>query len=153
MYQLLSQVSGRAGRDKERGQVLLQTYEPHNHILHSIINNNQKAFLSAELNDREISNTPPFSRIAIISILCKKESKLIEFTYEMSDVMPTLKNLIIFGPSPAPISFLKGNYRYRFIIKAQKNINIQKMIKQWLDHLTIPHSIKIKIDIDPYNFN
>ena len=153
MYQLLSQVSGRAGRDKERGEVFFQTYEPNNHILYNIINNDQKAFFAAELADREISNTPPFSRIAVINILCKQELKLLEFAYKMSDFKPSIENLSILGPSSAPLSLLKGNYRYRFILKAKKNINIQKIIQHWLGQITIPHYIKIRINIDPYNFN
>ena len=153
MYQLLSQVSGRAGRDKEQGQVFFQTYEPNNHILHSIIHNDQEAFFAAELADREISNTPPFSRIAVINIACKKELKLLEFAYRMSDLKPSIENLSIIGPSSAPLSLIKGNYRYRFILKAKKNTNLQKIIIHWFNQTTIPYYIKIKVDIDPYNFS
>ncbi|WHQ46641.1 MAG: primosomal protein N' [Candidatus Midichloria sp.] len=153
MYQLLSQVSGRAGRANERGQVFLQTYEPHNHILHSIINNNQNAFFEAELQNREASNTPPFSRIAVITISCRQENRLLEFAYKMSDIMPVLENLTVLGPSSAPLSLLKGNYRYRFILRAKKNISIQKIINHWLEQADVPHHIKIKIDVDPYSFS
>ncbi|WP_083809588.1 helicase-related protein [Candidatus Midichloria mitochondrii] len=153
MYQLLSQVSGRAGRANERGQVFLQTYEPNNHILHSIINNNQNAFFEAELHDREASNTPPFSRIAIITLSCRQENRLLEFAYKMSDTAPALENLTVLGPSSAPLSLLRGNYRYRFILRAKKNIFIQKIITHWLEQVEVPHYIKIKIDIDPYSFS
>ena len=58
----------------------------------------------------------------------------------------------ILGPAPAPMHLLRGQYRYRLLIKANRNVNIQKMLDNWLANVKIPSTIKLKVDIDPYSF-
>ena len=65
---------------------------------------------------------------------------------------PQYEKITILGPAPAPISLIRGKHRYRFLIKSSKNINIQKVVKNWIKKLKIPASIRLKIDIEPYSF-
>ena len=153
LYQLLNQVSGRAGRDNEQGHVILQTYDPDNHILKSILDNDQERFIENELEDRAISNTPPFSRIAIISISASNEKKALKFAYQLSTSVPSIQGLVVLGPSSAPLYFLKNKYRFRFVLKAHKDLNLQKIVTSWLEAYAVPSYINLKIDIDPYNYN
>ena len=62
------------------------------------------------------------------------------------------KNVKIFGPAPAPIYFLRGRFRRRFLIKSDKNVNIQDVILNWTRKTNIPNHIKLTIDIDPFSF-
>ena len=59
---------------------------------------------------------------------------------------------MILGPAPAPMYYLRGKYRYRFLIKSTKEVNIQKVIKDWVYKIKIPYTIKLVVDIDPYTF-
>ena len=65
---------------------------------------------------------------------------------------PFFKNVKIFGPAPAPIYFLRGRFRRRFLIKSDKNVNIQDVILNWTRKINIPNYIKLTIDIDPFSF-
>ena len=57
-----------------------------------------------------------------------------------------------YGPIDSPLSYLKNYYRKRFLIVVDKKINIQNILKKWLSMVEIPSSVKLKVDIDPYNF-
>ena len=65
---------------------------------------------------------------------------------------PRYEKITVLGPAPAPISLLRGKHRYRFLIKSSKNINIQKVVKNWINKLKKPASIRLIIDIEPYSF-
>ncbi len=153
-YQLLYQVIGRAGREKERGTVLVQTHEPLNPLLKCLVNGKKQDFTDLELQYRKEANMPPFTRLAIIHFTSSNEGKLIEYAEMIAKFAPDMSDkLIVWGPSPSPLTILNKKFRYRFIVKAEKNINLQKIIKNWISVCPIPNSVKVKIDIDPYNFS
>ncbi|CAL7960071.1 Primosomal protein N' [Alphaproteobacteria bacterium] len=152
-YQLLHQVMGRAGRGKEQGQIILQTHEPDNALLKYIAAYNREGFMELELQNRQIAKVPPFTRLAMITISAKDEIKLLTVLKQLSSHIPTSNdNLLILGPAPAPLMQLRNFFRYRFIIRADKKINVQKTIKEWLSNAKLPPNFKIKIDIDPHTF-
>lgn len=151
-YQLLHQVAGRAGRETDRGIVLLQSFEPNNLVLQHLASGNQDEFIAAEIADRKAANMPPFSRLALISAISKQEQPLIKFMHHIASSAPNNNQVITLGPTPCPITILRGKHRYRFIIKANKQIKIQNIIQQWLSQFSIPSCIRLKVDIDPYNF-
>ncbi len=153
-FQLLMQVSGRAGRHlkKERGLVYIQTYNPKNTVLKTIVKMNVSNFYDQELDYRESSNMPPFSRLVSIILSSKIEKKLDEFAFKLLKTVPNYKDVEILGPAPAPLSFLRGRYRRRFLIKSKKNIDLNNVIKNWLNICKTPKNIRLNVDVDPYNF-
>ena len=75
------------------------------------------------------------------------------FCYNLAKCAPNnLDGVSCFGPIDAPIALLKKNYRKRFLMIVDKNKKIQDIIKKWFSFVLVPSSVKIKIDIDPYNF-
>ncbi|MEC7575842.1 MAG: primosomal protein N', partial [Pseudomonadota bacterium] len=58
----------------------------------------------------------------------------------------------VFGPAPAPLARLRGKYRFRLLVQANKNLNIQKAITSWLSSIRIPSTISVRADIDPQSF-
>ena len=151
-FQLLQQVSGRSGRDEKEGKALIQTYYPHHPVINSLIKNERDEFTEAELAMRERSNLPPFGRLANITISDTNEDRLIKFNKYLASLTPRSKRIKIFGPAPAPITKIRNRYRYKFLVKADKTINIQKFIENWISDIKKPNSIRLLIDIDPYNF-
>lgn len=151
-YQLLYQVAGRAGRENEKGLVLLQAYEPRNLVLQNLIKQDYEGFIKSEIKDRERRMMPPFSKFSIIKGSSENEYELELYMRKLMKYSPKIPDVEIFGPSPAPISKLRKKFRYRIIIKSKKTIKIQKIIRQWIDKLPYSSHVKIKIDIDPYNF-
>ena len=60
--------------------------------------------------------------------------------------------MLVLGPAPAPLSLLRGRYRYRLLINARRSSSLQDVIRQWLGPLRFPPGVRIGVDIDPYSF-
>lgn len=152
-FQLLTQVSGRAGRGEKKGEVVIQTFNPENPVMRAIAANDRESFFKEELENRKIAKMPPFSKLASIVLSCKNKETLNSFCNALSRCAPVnLDGVSCFGPIDAPIALLKKNHRKRFLLIVDRNIKIQEIIKKWFSFVNSPSSIKIKIDIDPYNF-
>ncbi|MDZ5762222.1 Primosomal protein N' [Candidatus Cyrtobacter comes] len=145
-YQLLNQISGRAGRKEQQGIVLMQSYNPTNPLLIKALFNKEQ-FLEEELNDRKESYMPPFSRLISINASAKNEEKLINYMNELRDAA---QNIDILGPSPT--NRIRQRYRYRIIVQSTKGLSTQKSVKNWINSVKKPSSIQLSIDVDPYNF-
>ena len=83
----------------------------------------------------------------------KSENLLHNFCYSLLEKFPKYNDVIILGPAPAPLSFLRGRYRNRFLIKSSKNTFSQNIVKNWIENNKIPKQIRISIDVDPYTFS
>ena len=153
-FQLLTQVSGRAGRHlkNKKGLVYLQTYHPDNSVINTIKNMDRKRFLEEELIFRKSASMPPFKRLISIIISSKLEKELNSFSFYMLDLWTKYKNVEILGPAPAPLNYVRGRFRNRFLIRSEKNVNLQNIVRKWIDLIKKPKSVRISIDVDPYNF-
>ena len=152
-YQLLHQLSGRAGREKTKGEVYLQTYMPENPVMQALAKGDRDAFMQLEANMRREAQMPPYGKLAALIIEGKDEKQVMEFARSIVDLGHKLKSdAKIFGPAPAPITRLHGKFRYRVLIKTERNFALQKFLSDWLLNLKIPNSIKLKIDVEPYSF-
>ena len=155
-FQLLQQVAGRSGRHtagtNDKGLVYLQTFDTENPIIKAIAQNNRDDFFEKEMISRKNANMPPYGRLAAIILSSKFESNLDSFASDISRLAPSFKNVKIFGPAPAPMYFLRGKYRRRFLIKSDKTVNIQKVLIDWTKKINKPSSINLTIDIDPFSF-
>lgn len=151
-YQLLHQVGGRAGRAEHRGRVLLQSYQPENPVMQALIKGDRNSFVARECHLREILGLPPFGRLAALILSGPERGAVIRFAGQVARARPTDAEIEVLGPAPAPITLLRGRVRYRFLIKAPKVKDIQGFISHWLKAVKAPAGVRIKIDIDPYNF-
>jgi primosomal protein N' (replication factor Y) len=120
-FQLLTQVSGRAGRSKNPGEVIIQTLNEKHFALQMVLNNNYKGFYEKEIFDREKMGFPPFTRIALIEakdqVNEKAKGAATGFYNELKKYNKWLK---ISSPTPAIISRLKGQFRYQILIKSTR---------------------------------
>ncbi len=120
-FQLLTQVSGRAGRSKNPGEVIIQTQNEKHFALQMVLNNNYKGFYEKEILDREKMGFPPFTRIALIEAKDQSNEKAKgAITTYHNELKKYSKWLKISSPTPAIISRLKGQYRYQILIKSPK---------------------------------
>ena len=110
-------------------------------------------FFLEEINTRKESCLPPFKKLCSLILVSKNEKKLNEFCMKMKLNIEPSSDFEVLGPASPFISYLRGKYRKRFIIRCSKNKNIQKFVKIWLKKFQIPFDLKISIDIDPYNFS
>jgi len=151
-YQLLHQVAGRAGREELKGRVFLQTYNAEQRVMQMIVADDRDKFLEAEARERQRAKMPPFSRLAALIIASKNEKQAKDVAMLIGRSAPRVEGVQILGPAPAQMYRIRGNYRQRILIRADKNLNIQKMIAEWVGALKIPSSVRVVIDIDPQNF-
>ena len=150
-FQLLSQVGGRAGRSHKDGRVLIQTYNPDNKVTQSLAEANHKNFINYEIEARKESGMPPFSRMASISFTGTNPEYTARIAKDVYKLAPSSSAKLL-GPAEAVMHKLAGKYRYKILILAEKNFNIQKYISTWLESAKTVSSIHIKIDIDPQHF-
>ena len=152
-FQLLTQVSGRSGRSKLPGKVLIQSAMSDNLILKKIKEFDLNGFFLEELNIRKESGLPPFKKLCSLMLVSKNEKKLNDFCRKMKVNIEQSNEFEVLGPAPPFISYVRGKHRKRFIVRCSRNKNIQKFVSIWLKKLQIPFDLKISIDIDPYNFS
>ncbi len=65
---------------------------------------------------------------------------------------PHLRGVSVLGPAPAPLAVLRGRHRRRFLIKAERQVNLQAVLRQWLSAVRIPSNVRVQVDVDPYSF-
>jgi primosomal protein N' (replication factor Y) len=151
-YQMLTQVSGRAGREKDKGKVILQTYSPENLVLQAIMTDNKESLFNFETTNRKIVNLPPFGKMASITTESKYENVTFQLAKTIVNQFPKTQGLTILGPNPAQLYRINNRYRYKIFVKTTRNINIQTLIRHALNNIKPSSTARIKIDIDPYLF-
>ncbi|MFT6346812.1 MAG: primosomal protein N' (replication factor Y) [Myxococcota bacterium] len=148
-FQLLTQVIGRAGREKYAGRVVLQTYNPENSVFKSIIENKRDEFLESEIKNRKIMSFPPFSKMAAIIFSGMDENLVIDFAKFVRGKFPFDKAIEVFGPAPMPVSRVKNSYHHCLNVKVDRKINLQKLISEVLKSCKAPSKVRVKVDVDP----
>lgn len=151
-YQLLLQVSGRAGRATDFGHALLQTHMPDHPVLKALVAGDRDGFLAREAEARASAGMPPFGRLAALILSGPNQAEVLAGCRALSAHIPSLQGVRILGPAPSAILRLRNRYRYRFLVKAERQIAIQDVIRRWLAAVDMPRAIRLSIDIDPYNF-
>ena len=126
--------------------------QPEHPLIKALISWDRDGFLQEEKKGRVEAGMPPFGKLAALIISSKDESLADDLARLIAASAPFLADLQILGPAPAPIAILRGRHRRRFLVKGPKSINMQKIIKIWLQKIKIPSKAKLEIDIDPYNF-
>jgi primosomal protein N' (replication factor Y) len=155
-FQMLTQLTGRAGREKKKGYAYIQSYDPKHTVMEAMQTGSIKSFIKVEADGRKDRSLPPYGRLGSLIIQSSNLDILEQFVKNLSSKAPKIHKdkdrIDILGPAPAPIAKLRGLYRYRFLIKGKGDVRIQAFIKEWLLNIKIHKVIRIKIDIDPYNF-
>lgn len=151
-FQLLHQVSGRAGREKERGQVLLQTYNAEHPVMKALAEGDRARFLELEMASRKAAAMPPFGRLAAVLVSGKDLEAVQQVCRQLARMAPHSEGVQVLGPAPAPISLLRGQHRMRFLLKTARNVAPQPLIASWLAGVKAPSSVTVRVDIDPQTF-
>jgi primosomal protein N' (replication factor Y) len=147
--QLITQVSGRAGRQKSQGNVIIQTNNPKHNLLLKILKEGYEQFSKVALKERESVNLPPYSHIAIINISAMSRFKPKSILSEIVKFKKS-KSVFVYGPSPAE-TFMKNNtYSYQIIVGSKSHRLLSEHITRIKLYLvSIDSKIKWYIDIDP----
>ena len=125
-YQLVTQVSGRAGRSEKKGQVIVQTYSPNHYLFNFLKNNDYNGFFDKELNTRQLTKFPPFSTIVRVLISSVEETKCVELAkqiyYHCKDIkLHNEEEFDYLQAMKAPLAKLQTRYRYQIIMRIKRN--------------------------------
>lgn len=152
-FQLLSQVTGRAGRTGGRSVGLLQTYAPEHPVITAIAAGDSEAFYAREMDLRQKGGLPPFARLValIISGTDKRETELHARALRQS--APAVSDVFLLGPAEAPMSLVRGRYRYRILLHAPRSFDVQAYLRGWMAAGPKERStLRVQIDVDPQSF-
>ncbi|WP_341760311.1 primosomal protein N' [Candidatus Endowatersipora endosymbiont of Watersipora subatra] len=153
-FQLISQVTKKAGRKGTKSIGLLQSYAPDNPVLRAIANGDEDIFYEREIALRRQAFLPPFSRLIslIISARDKKEAEI--HACKLKLAAPHHENVKILGPAEALMALVRGRYRYRLLLQAPRSFDFQNYLKVWLAYTSTQQgSVRVQIDVDPQTFS
>ncbi len=151
-FQMLHQVSGRAGRAERPGIVMVQTYDPEHPVMAALAANDRGRLLGIEAAARRERHLPPFGRLAAVILSSEDSDQNETAAAALARAAPHLRGVDILGPAPAPLAILRGRHRVRFLVKTERQVNIQAVVTQWLSGVKIGSAVRIQVDIDPYSF-
>ncbi|HYM02866.1 MAG TPA: primosomal protein N', partial [Stellaceae bacterium] len=151
-FQLLHQVSGRAGRAERPGVVYLQTYMPEHPVMRALVSDDRDRFLAMEAEARREHTMPPFGRLAALIIAGPDDDSADHAARAYARAMPHMPGVEVLGPAPAPLAVLRGRHRRRFLVKTKRGVNIQAVLREWLGRVKVPSSVRVQVDVDPYSF-
>lgn len=157
-FQLITQVTGRAGRGETRGKVIIQTLQPDHYAVSLAARNDYQALVERELTIREEVGFPPFTRLVFIIVEDHADQvarscshNIVEHARKWCRVNDHRQSLSVLGPAPAPLERLRDRYRWQILIKATQ-LQLLHGLVEWISTaFQAPSSARVIIDIDPEN--
>jgi len=150
--QLLHQVAGRAGRADAPGRVLLQTFSPDHKVMQALLSGDLESFRENEAAERRPGHWPPYGRLAAIIVSADSSEAADIAARDLGRAAPMGDGITVLGPAPAPLAILRGRHRRRLLLKARRDVAVQKLIREWLAKVPTGRGVKVEIDIDPVSF-
>ncbi|HRD78821.1 MAG TPA: primosomal protein N' [Hyphomicrobiaceae bacterium] len=152
-FQLLHQVTGRAGRAFAQGRGFIQTYNPEHPVMEAILSGDREAFLEREIRQRQAGLLPPYGRLAALIVSARQKEVAEAMAREVARRAPPADTVEVLGPAEAPLAVIRGRHRWRLLAKAPRDVDLQGYIRAWLDALPeIRGDLRLTVDIDPYSF-
>lgn len=149
-FSLLNQVSGRSGRGKKQGKVLIQTFNKDHYAIKYSKYNDYKSFYKEELKIRKKLNYPPFCYLCLLKITSKDYKIASEMSYKIGDYLKKhIKDEIVLGPSTANIFKMNNEYRFQIIIKYKDLKSIKKYLVMLQERFFNDKKVKLEIDFNP----
>ncbi len=152
-FQLLSQVTGRAGRTGKKSLGLLQTYQPDHPVMRAIISGDAQAFYEREIEERERSGLPPFGRLGSLIVSAATRIEAENHARALRRAAPASPQISVLGPAEAPLALIRGRHRFRLLIHGTRKADIQGFIRAMLAAGPKERgSVRVQVDIDPQSF-
>ncbi|NVK33031.1 MAG: primosomal protein N' [Rhodobacteraceae bacterium] len=152
-FQLLAQVTGRAGRVTGGGKGLLQTYSPDHPVIMALMSQDTEAFYRAEIDARRAAGLPPFGRLAAIVVSSQDKHAAELYARGLAKISPHDSAVTLLGPAEAALALVRGRYRFRMLLMAPRQFDLQGYIRTWLDGAPrLTGNLRLQVDIDPQQF-
>jgi primosomal protein N' (replication factor Y) len=156
LAQLITQVSGRAGRADKAGEVLIQTHHPDHPLLQTLLHNGYSAFARAALQERKAAGLPPAKHLTLLrceSVTTDAAQTFLDQAVQLAKQIDT-NELDLFGPIPAPMERRAGRYRYQLMLQSNSRKPLHRFLNWWtpqLQQLPAARKVRWSLDVDPYD--
>lgn len=152
-FQLLHQVTGRAGRAAAAGRGLVQTHMPEHPIMAAIVAGDRQAFLNYEVKTRQAGLLPPYGRLAAIIVSARDKELAERAARTVVQAAPQSEKISVLGPAEAPVAIVRGRHRWRLLVKAPRELDLQSYLRAWSQALpAFKGDVRVSLDVDPYSF-
>jgi primosomal protein N' (replication factor Y) len=155
-YQMMMQVSGRAGRSEKKGKVVIQTYNPYHNTIQQVLGNDYAGMYKEQIYERQNFKYPPFFRLVKLTMKHRDFDKLKEGSMWLYNVLSQNLDMPVLGPEEPAINRIRNEYIRTIMVKipVQQHLgNAKKNIaKVLMSFEAVPQyrSIKVKVDVDVY---
>ena len=169
-FQLLQQVTGRAGRFDRPGRALIQTWQPEHPVLRALVSGDAERFYREETEGRRRAALPPFGRLAGLVVSGRDRASaeiharaLLDtavrlppaagWTVAAAGGLPGPDEITILGPAEAPIAVLRGRHRFRLLARAPRGTDLQAFLRAWRAAAPPERGgVSVAIDVEPQSF-
>ncbi|MFD0896235.1 primosomal protein N' [Loigolactobacillus binensis] len=153
-FQLLTQVSGRAGRAAKAGEVIVQTYNPEHYAIRLARHHDYEGFYQREMTLRHQGGYPPYYYTILVTASHEEENEAAKKIFQlMNQVKPALSpQAVLLGPTPRAIARVNKRYYYQMVIKYKHEPELEKVLTQIMQENQARHGIQISIDREPLSF-
>ncbi len=151
-WQLITQVAGRSGRRDQPGRALIQTWAPEHPVMQALAAGDRDGFTAVEMAEREAAGLPPFSRLAAVILSGPNPAQVESFAKAFAAAAPDAAGVDVFGPADPPFGMVRGRRRKRFLVRADRSVDLQGFLEAWRARARPPSAIRLAIDVDPYSF-
>ena len=154
-FSLLEQVKGRAGRYRDDGRVIIQTYRAENEAIKAVRDSRTGEFYEKELSVRKALGFPPYTRIVTLTLRCRDEEKVrtsIDELYMLSERVISASgysDVTVIGKGPCVIYKRASSFRYQIIISASDFRHLLKIAEVTVEQFRLPSGVHIEVDVDP----
>ncbi|OCW59030.1 primosomal protein N' [Hoeflea olei] len=152
-YQLLSQVTGRAGRAGHKSLGLIQTFQPQHPVMQAFASGEAETFYARETDERRRAHLPPFGRLASVIVSAATRVEAETHARGLRAAAPPGQGLMVLGPAEAPLALIRGRHRFRLLIHGERGRDMQGFVREMLAKGPKPRgSLQVQVDIDPQSF-
>ena len=169
-FQLLQQATGRAGRGEKSGRGLVQTWQPEHPVIAALLSGDVERFYEQEIAERRRGGLPPFGRLAALVVSGADRGGAEAYARELArtafSLSPTDRwrlapiggelqegEILLLGPAEAPIAMLRGRARFRLLVKAPRNADLQGFLRALITAAPPPRGgVRVAVDVDPQSF-
>ncbi len=157
-FQLLAQVTGRAGRGEHPGRVIIQTYQPQHYVIEFARKHEYEKLYEQEVMQREGLWYPPFGRLVNIKLSSEKEPEVAQTGKQVAEYLRSVVGAgkgktEILGPAPAPLSMLRNRYRWQLLLKSSNPARLHQLCDLLLgeQQKLCAANVRMGVDVDPEN--
>ncbi|WP_328805013.1 primosomal protein N' [Stappia albiluteola] len=152
-FQLMAQVTGRAGRITGKGKGFLQTYSPDHPVIRALLTGDREAFYDSEIEARRSSRLPPFGRLAALVVSAPDRSEAQAYARALARAAPRAGEVTLLGPAEAALALVRGRHRFRLLVMAPRAFDLQAYLRHWLKAAPAAKGgVRLQVDVDPQSF-